>query len=163
MNPDTVSAPVDFAFSMYEALAPVIVTLAGWVSLRVSRYMEDKISHDKTRLIMTRLNVSVLEAVLAVHQRQVELLRKFRGLDSAAGRRLSEREAAELKESAHAQVMSYWGPKGVKELAKVLGYDPEGTDCQAAISHIISTKIESTLHDIKASRVVRYEKSNSHK
>jgi hypothetical protein len=57
---------------------------------------------------------------------------------------LSDEEKAAIKAKALANLKSHLGVKGLKELLSVLGLD------DASLDKFLSSKLEASLHDVKA-------------
>lgn len=148
MEAEAATKSVEVGWSIYEMLAPVVVTALAWISARVSGLIRAKTKNELAAGMLVRLNESVLDAVQSVNQQTDELLRRARHPDSPRGTDLSSQEAQLLKTTAISFVKAYWGAKGLRELAGVLGLS-----MGAELDDLISSKIEAFVGREKAHRI----------
>ena len=161
METETAAPAIELGITMYEALAPVVLAIVTWLSARLTAGIRATVENRHAERILTRLNASVLDAVEAVHQQTVELIGRAREPGSPGGDKLTQSEVDKLRDAALAYVRSFWGPKGLAELAKVLGYDAMSS-VGGPIDTALKAKIEATVAARKrATAALEYQNGNS--
>lgn len=133
----------ELAWTVYEILAPFLTALLAWVSMKVAAWIRAKTQNEYVAGTLLRLNDSAFTAVKAIEQTLVRELKAAKTPASAGGVRLTAEEAEQVKQAALAEVRSYWGPKGVRELATILGLNDE------ALQRVLSSKLEAAVHDVR--------------
>lgn len=131
-------------WTFYDIAAPALAAALGYAVVWLTGVIRARIRNDVARGLLQRLTESVSDAVLAVNQQTRELLAGVKKHDSPGGRRLTKSEADALRQCAMAYVKAYWGPKGLKELAKVLAGGEKDSDKAAVqVNRVIHAKIEA--------------------
>jgi len=102
-------------------LGPALMAILGYLGGKLVKYINGKHKIEYAKGILDRLNESALEVVKFVYMAYVGPLKK-------SGKKLSAHEKAVAKQMALEELKSYYGMKGLKELAKVLGLDSEQLD-----------------------------------
>lgn len=125
-------------WTIYEVLSPVLMAILGWVSVQVASYIKAKTKNQMAAGMLMRLNDSIFTAVRAANEVTKKELLKARGKDSPGGSEITPEEAKELKKAALDSVTSYWGKKGLREAASVIGLNGD-------LNEYISDKIESAV------------------
>lgn len=141
-----VSDAAQLGLSIYEMLLPVLLAGLTWLGAHLSAWIKSKTKNEALAGILVRLNQSVFDGVKAVNQNMANLLGEAKAPGSPGGAKITEAEAAKLKAAALDHVKSYWGAKGLGEMAKVLGF---GGD-MAGLDKMLSNKIEAAVGDVKA-------------
>ena len=128
------------------SLLDVVLTLAtpilGWLSLKISKWVGASEANAKTHGMLARVNDSVFTAVKAVNQTARKKLKAAKDPDSDGGTRITDDEAAELKQACRDELQAYWGAKGIAEIGKVLGL--------GSVTKFLDSKIEAAVSDLKA-------------
>lgn len=122
------------------ALSPVILAIASWLALAVKNYFESKTKNEVLKGMGIRLFDAFGVAIQSVGQTYVADLKA-----AAADGKLTAEEKAEAKRKAIEASKSYLGPKGLGELAKVLGVrvtDP-------SLESVLGLGLEATLGGVK--------------
>lgn len=133
-------------WTAYEILAPALAAALTWAAAWLTGVIRARIKNQVAAGMVERLTESVAAAVAAVNQRTNELLGVARQPDSQCGRRLSTQESALLKKAAMAYVKDFWGPKGLRELARILTPGQRDVDRQMAqMDRVISARIEAAV------------------
>jgi len=145
---------VQIGLTIYEFVIPIIAAAIVWISLKLSAWIKAKTKNELAAGMLIRLNASVTEAVTAVNQRMKDLIGKARSPGSPGGVTITKEEAGVLKNEALAHVKSYWGAKGINELASVLGFGglfgvKQGG--KEGLEKMITNKIEAAVGAEKAS------------
>lgn len=148
MEAEAVSKGAEIGWSIYEVLAPCLAAIVAWVSARLAGLIRAKTRNEMVEGILLRLNESVAEAVKAVNQQTREILGRAREPDSPGGRKLTMQEARLLREHALKYIRSYWGLKGIKELARILGLELGGE-----LDSYLLNKIEAYVGREKSNRI----------
>lgn len=151
-SPEVVSTGVEWGLTVYQMLASVITAGLAWVGVKVSALIKNKIKNEMVGGMLARLNDSAFEAVKAVNEQMKDLIGKAKDPASPGGVKITIDEAAKLREAALEHVKSYWGPKGLKELAYVLGFGSMlgfKTDSEG-LEKMIGNKIEAAVNEVKA-------------
>lgn len=150
MEAETVSMWESALWTAYGFLAPAAAAAVVWASGLFSGLIRTKMKNEHAAGILVRLNESVADAVLAVNQQTRELLGKAREPSSPGGRALTAAEARHLKSAAVNYVLSYWGEKGIRELAKVLGLTKDTDEkTTAMVRTMVDTKVEAAVNKMK--------------
>ena len=129
---------VDFMFNAFIAMSPVILGALGWLAKLGAQLIAKKIKNEKIASILTRFDYLALSVVKKVMQTYVEDIRA-----ASADGKLTDEEKKAAKDKAMLEVKSHLGLKGLEELAGVFGAGD-------LLNSIIDTKIEATVHDLKA-------------
>lgn len=133
-------------WTVYDILASALTAAIGYVVIYLTGVIRSRVQNDVAAGLLTRLTESVGDAVAAVNQQQQELVRKAKLPQSPGGYRLTKQEAALLRQSAIRYVKSYWGPKGLRMLARVLADGERDQDRAAAqVDRVIEAKIEAAV------------------
>jgi hypothetical protein len=130
--------------SIAEMLAPVIMAIFGWVSVRIAAWVK---AHTKNTMIkgtLLRLNESILTLVREAEQTAVAELKKARSPDSPGGEKLTPEEAKEIKEKVTGNFKSLWGQRGLDELTRVLGFSNG-----ESVEKFLGSKIEEAVYKDK--------------
>ena len=114
MNADTAWTLVDVALMI---LTPVI----AWVGLRASKWIGALEANEKSGGMLARLTGSIVTAVKTVNQTTKRQLKAAKDPASDGGTRVTEAEAAALKQAAWDEITAYWGAKGLATAGKVIG------------------------------------------
>lgn len=140
-------------WTAYDILAPALMVAMGYATVWLTGVIRQRIRNDVVAGLLSRLTVSVATAVKAVNQQQREILGHTRSNDSPGGRKLTKQEAALLKGTAIAHVKEYWGPKGLKELARILvGGERDPGKASSQLHRTIGTMVEAAVHDSRRQR-----------
>jgi hypothetical protein len=137
--------------TLYEMLIPILVAGLLWVKAHLANWIRSKTKNETLAGIMVRLNESVFESVKAVNEQMKDLIGKAKDPASPGGVKITEAEAKQLKDAALGHVKAYWGKKGMKEMAKVLGFGGFfglGSD-SSGLDKLIANKIEAAVNDVK--------------
>lgn len=142
-------------WTVYDIMAPAISVAVGYVVVMLTGLIRARVKNDLARGLLRRLTESVADAVGAVNQETHALLKQARHGSSPDGRRLTKQEREALKAGAVSYVKSYWGPRGLKELARILADGEADPDAAARqVESVITTKIEAEVARQKAASIV---------
>ena len=141
-------------WTAYDILAPAVAAAVGYAAIWLTGIIRQRIKNDVAAGLLNRLTLSVADAVDAVNQQQRELIGRARHDQSEAGRRLTKHEAGVLKQQAFRNVRAYWGPKGLRMLARILA-DGERDKAAAAaqVDRVIGLKVEAAVANRKAASI----------
>lgn len=134
----------DIVQSLLPAASLLLVTLIGWATRELARFIAQRVQNEALAAAMTRLNNTVYEVVLDLEQTVVGKLKDVTspGGDGAGG--ITEAEAADVKAAALAKVKALIGPEGLKRLLYVMAGDQKQLDA------LIDTKVEAAVRLGKA-------------
>lgn len=121
------------------AFSPVLLAALSWLSLRIAALINAKVKNERLQGILSRLDDAVFAAVREVEQVYVSML-KTASQDGS----LTSEERRQAKDSALQAARAYLGPRGLAELAKVLGM-PE-----AEVDSVIGSRVESAVYNLRA-------------
>ena len=128
----------DIGLKTLEVLSPALLAAVTWAAAKGAQLITAKIKNETLRGILVRLDDAVLSAVREVQQVTVDAIKA-----ASADGTLTPDEQAQVKQAAIASVKSYLGPKGIVEIAKVLGLDG------IAVDALLATRVEAAVHDLK--------------
>jgi hypothetical protein len=131
----------DIAFAVFKALSPVLLAAVTWVAAKLGQWINARVQNEYLRGVLVRLDDAVLGVVREVHQVTVDALKA-----ATVDGRLPPAARDSVKQAALNAIKSHLGARGVKDLARVLGLNPESVD------RLIGTKIEAAVHDLKTQR-----------
>jgi hypothetical protein len=129
----------DIGLQLLTLLSPVILAGLGWVSSKLAKWIGEKTKNEMVAGMLIRLNETVFTAVKEVQQVYVAAIK-----EAKKDGKLTDEEKAHAKQVALDKIKEYWGKKGLAQAAKVIGLDESG------IVKMIEGKIESAVHDVKA-------------
>ncbi len=133
-----------FGVQMYQVLAPVLMAALTLVAARLAQLISARVKNEYLRGVLLRLDDAVMTVVREVNQVTVQSIKA-----SSPDGRLDPGVGDTIKATALQTVKAHLGAKGLVELGRVLGLDGK------AVDRLIGTRIEATVHDLKArSRVV---------
>lgn len=112
---------LEVAATVAELMAPVFAALLAWVSVKLTAYIKAKVKQQAYANVLLRLNDSVLTLVREAEQTLVREIKLARGDASPGGVRLTQEEAANIKEAVVVKFTRLWGPAGIEELMRILG------------------------------------------
>lgn len=116
-------------------LSPALIGLFGYGMLKLSQLISSKVKNEALQGILLRLDDSVETAVKSIFQSYVDTLKKEGKFDKSA--------QAAAKTAAIQDIKSYFGPKGLEELQKIMGWKAESVEEQ------LSNKVEAKISDLK--------------
>ncbi len=128
----------DFALGALQVLSPVLLAGLTWLAARVAALIRVRIANEHLRGLLLRFQDAVLVATKDLQQTMVDEIKA----DSADGK-ISAAERQRIKAAAVANVKSHLGPKGVAELARILGL------ADGALDSLIGAKVEAAVHDLR--------------
>jgi hypothetical protein len=126
-----------FGIQVLEALSPVLLALISWGALKLSNLIQAKVKNEKLQGMLMQLDHAAEMAVKEIEQTFVSNLDSTRPAESMK----------QAKEMALQSLKNFMGPKGLIELADILGVQQLSDDFE----HVLSTKIESKILDLKTS------------
>jgi len=126
MEPELVSNQTDTIFTVLSVVLPIVGAAVTWVFGRLGGWLSSKSKNEKVAGMIARLVDSVKVAVVSVNETAKAEIQKARDPKSPGGAKITKEEAEALKEACLAKVKAYWGKKGLKTAAKVLGFGDEG-------------------------------------
>lgn len=122
-------------------LLPVITTALGTLLCALIAYaisfIKSKTKNAKAQAALDRLDQVMEDAVKATQQAVVSSIKP--GDDMA-------KALADAKAAAIDSAKSHYGPQGIEELKKILGWD------DSLLAKNMDTKVESKVHDLKLAR-----------
>jgi len=137
-------------WTVLDLLAPVLAGAVGYAVVILTGVIRARIRNEVASGLLSRLTESVADAVLAVSQQRQDLLAQYKAPSSDGGRKLTAREASLLRAAAMQYVKSYWGPKGMRELAGILaGGVRDKDDAQGHVNRVIESKVEAEVARLK--------------
>lgn len=116
----------DLPWVLYAALATPIGLLLTWLGKLVGDLLKTKIKSELLSGMVSRFWDSIFATVRATNQRMPEIIGRARDPNSPGGTKITKEEAEKLEADAWQGFKDYWGPKGLKELTKVMGWDQPG-------------------------------------
>jgi hypothetical protein len=122
-----------------QALSPLLLAALSWLSMRVAALINAKVKNERVSGVLTRLDDAVFMAVREVEQVFVSML-KTASEDGA----LTKEERLQAKDAALQAARSYLGPRGLAELAKVLGMNDDDVD------RVLAARVESAVYNLRA-------------
>lgn len=134
----------EMGIQIYQVLAPVLMAVVTWVAAKLAQLINARVKNEYLRGVLLRLDDAVASVVREINQVTVASIKS-----SSADGRLTTSASAVIKNAALQTVKAHLGTKGIAELGRVLGLDT------SAVDRLIGTRIEATVHDLKAqTRVV---------
>lgn len=132
----------DIVLKIFEVLSPAIATLLAWLVARLAQLITAKVKSEYLRGVLVRLDDTVFAAVREVQQTVVDDLKS-----ASPDGRLTQAQQQQIKQDVMAKIKSHLGMKGLEEIAQILGLDGA-----TGVENLISTKVESAVHDLKVTR-----------
>lgn len=129
----------EIGVQIYQVLAPVLMAVVTWVAAKLAQLINARVKNEYLRGVLIRLDDTVASVVREVNQVTVESIKS-----SSADGRLTASARDVIKNAALQTVKAHLGAKGIAELSQILGLDG------SAIDRLIGTRIEATVHDLKA-------------
>ena len=152
MDAEAATRTQEIVWTIYDILAPALTAAVSYVAIWLTGVIRARVKNDIAAGLLQRLTESVTDAVKAVNQRQRELVGNAHKVDSPGGRKLTSNEAATLRRAAIDYVKAYWGPKGLRMLARILVDGERDTErASGQIDRVIEAKIEAAVSDTKRS------------
>ncbi len=133
----------DIAVQVFQLLSPVLLAALTWMAAKVAQLINARVKNEYLRGVLVRLDDTVLAVVREVNQVTVDAI-KAASVDG----RLPPGAREAVKNAALTAIKSHLGPKGIAEIAKVLGLKTDGLD------RLIGTKIEAAVHGLKTEQKV---------
>jgi hypothetical protein len=128
----------ELAIIVLQAVLPGLVAALTWASVRLASYIGRKVDSERLRGVLLRLDDFVISTVKALQQAVVEAIK-----EASFDGKITDEDRRRFKAAAIEQVKSYLGPKGLRELAKVLGLRPD------ALDGFLESRVEAAVHDVK--------------
>lgn len=128
--------------TLLDVVLAIATPVLGWLGVKISQWVGASEANAKTHGMLVRVNDSVFTAVKAVNQTVRRRIREAKDPNSPGGARVTEDEAAALKQAAWDELKAYWGERGILTIGKVLGLDN--------VTRFLDSKIESAVNDLKA-------------
>lgn len=128
----------DLFFSIIELLSPIFLAGIGWIGKLGGDWIKAKTKNELVGGALQRLSISVIDAVKFLNQTLVNEIKKAK-----ADGVITPEERILIKQACVDAVKSYFGPKGLAELAKILGLSEIG------VEKLIGDKIEAAVADVK--------------
>lgn len=143
----TIGGGWDIAATIYTLVAGLLATGMTWLGAKLSKWISTKTKNEMVGGILGRFTESVFTAVKHVMQTLRSEIEKAKDPKSPGGAKITEGEAAKLKEAVWSSLKEeYGGMDGIGKFLAVLGISG-GED---GIKKWVDTKIESAVHDVKA-------------
>jgi len=136
---------MEFAVASLKIVLPILVALLGLVAKRVSDLIAAKVTNEKIRGILSRLDQITYTAVNEVEQAYVSNLP-----DNA-----TVAEMAKAKSAAIESARAHLGPRGLAEIKAVLGLDENGD-----MDKLLGSYVESRVREMKLSTDVMKKEIN---
>lgn len=125
-----------FGIQAIQALSPLLLALISWGALKLANLIQAKVKNEKVQGMLLRLDYAAEAAVKEVQQTFISNLDPSKPKESMK----------QAKEMALQSLKNFMGPKGIEELAKILGLKSASADFE----HVLVTKLESKVLDLKA-------------
>lgn len=132
----------DLMWNLFQALSPALLALIGWLSLKLAALIKAKTDNAYVQGVLLRLNDAVWVAVREVEQTLVATLKA-----TEANGKLTETARMNAKSAAIATIKEHLGPKGLAELAEVLGLTGQAVDA------FLGKRVEAAVNASKAPAV----------
>jgi hypothetical protein len=123
------------------ALAPILVAVLGYVSMKAAELLQAKVKNEYLQGILVRLDDAVFTAVCEVQQVVVDKLKS----ESTDGH-LDATGRAHVKAAALEAVRSYLGPKGLTQVGRVLGIPSAGVDRH------LESRVEAAVFELRSQK-----------
>jgi hypothetical protein len=133
----------DIALHIFQIGSPVLIATLTWLATKLAQLIQARVKNEYLRGVLLRLDDTVLTVVREIHQVSVEALKA-----AAPDGKLTPEVKAMVKRSALDAIKKHIGPKGLGQLARVLGIDGE------AVDKLIGTRVEAAVHDLKHARTL---------
>jgi hypothetical protein len=119
------------AVAALEIGSPLLVAILSWLATKLAQLVQARVKNEYLRGVLVRLDDAVLTVVREIQQVTVDTIKA-----ATPNGKLTPDVQAMLKQSALTAIKQHLGPRGVKELARVLGIDGDGVD------RLIGTRVE---------------------
>jgi hypothetical protein len=129
----------EIGVQIFQVLSPVLMAVVTWMAAKLAQLINARVKNEYLRGVLVRLDDAVMSVVREVNQVTVEAIKS-----ASTDGRLTTSAREVIKNAALAAVKAHLGAKGLVELSRVLGLDT------AAVDRMIGTRIEATVHDLKA-------------
>lgn len=129
----------EMGIQIYQVLAPVLMAVVTWVAAKLAQLINARVKNEYLRGVLLRLDDAVASVVREINQVTVASIKS-----SSADGRLTTSAREVIKNAALQTVKAHLGTKGIAELGRVLGLDT------LVVDRLIGTRIEATVHDLKA-------------
>ena len=134
----------EIGVQIYQVLAPVLMAVVTWVAAKLAQLINARVKNEYLRGVLIRLDDAVAAGAVASVVREVNQVTVESIKSSSADGRLTASARDVIKNAALQTVKAHLGAKGIAELSQILGLDG------SAIDRLIGTRIEATVHDLKA-------------
>jgi hypothetical protein len=128
----------ELALSALQILSPVLLAGLTWLAARVAALIRVRIESEYLRGALIRLDDAILTATKELQQTVVAEVKA-----AAADGKITPAERERIKRTAVTNAKSHLGPRGIAEIARVLGL-PNG-----ALDDLIGSKVEAAVHDLR--------------
>jgi hypothetical protein len=132
-----------FFVQALEALQPLILAGLTYLAATLALAIRNKVKNAYLQETLVRLNDTAFDVVMEFEQTMVNEYR-----EAAKDGKLDAEEVAEIKAHALGKLKNHFGPKGLDELRKILGFDS-----QKKFDEFLSGKLESQLRQMKDAAV----------
>ena len=123
------------------ALAPVLIAALSYLSMKGAQLLQAKVKNEYLRGVLVRLDDALFTAVCEVQQVVVDRIKAESGkLDDAARER--------IKTAALDAVRTYFGPKGLAQVGRVLGIPASD------VERHLETRLEATVYQLRSEGLV---------
>lgn len=120
------SQSAQVALTILGMLGSVITALLAWVGVHASSWLKAKSKNETVGGMLARTSDMLFALIREAEQTAVYELRKARDPRSPGGAVITQSEGKQIKEAVITKFKELWGPKGLEELAKVLGLTSDG-------------------------------------
>lgn len=125
-----------FGVQALQALSPLLLALISWGALKLANLIQAKVKNEKIQGMLLRLDYAAEASVKEIQQTFISNLDPSKPKESMM----------QAKEMALQSLKNFMGPKGLAELAVILGLK----QTSAEFENVLATKIESKVLDLKA-------------
>jgi hypothetical protein len=129
----------EIGIEVFKVLSPVLMAVVTWVGAKLAQLLGARVKNEYLRGVLVRLDDTVVSVVREVNQVTVETIKS-----ASVNGRLPPGARDAIKNAAINSVKAHLGIRGLSELGRVLGLDG------SAVDRLIGTRIEATVHSIKA-------------
>ena len=133
---------------LLSVVAPLATFGMIWLGDKLAGLIRNRVKNEQLRRLLLRLDDMVVTVVKELQQTVVADLKA-----ASADGRIDREERRRIKETAVRQVKTYLGAQGLEDLASSLGV------WDMAVEDLIGSKIEASVHDLKASAASSVEHS----
>lgn len=119
---------VETGLTLLDVLATVLTALLAWMGTRLATWLKAKSKNEVVGGMLARTTDVMFTLVREAEQTAVAGIRKAKEPGSPGGVHITQDEGKAIKDSVVKGFKDLFGPKGIEEIGKALGFTAEGVE-----------------------------------